>query len=113
MRIELDNKLHIHGAPEKLAAQFCAQFTLDNPLYIAARKAGRYADHLAPRLHFYERAGGSLVLPRGAANSIMQRAQEHGPVEVEDNRLVLPEIDLAFRGNLRPYQQQPFVLLWS
>ena len=106
MELSIDSKLHIHGAPEKLAAQFCAQFTLDNPLYIAARKAGRYADHLAPRLRFYERAGSSLVLPRGAANSIMRTAQEHGPVEVEDNRLVLPEIDLTFRGSLRPYQQQ-------
>ena len=37
MRLEIDNRLHLHGAPEKLAAQFCAQFTLDNPLYIAAR----------------------------------------------------------------------------
>ena len=106
MRIELDNNLHLHGAPEKLAAQFCAQFTLDNPLYIAARKAGRYTGNLPPTLSFYERANGSLTLPRGAANSIVRRAKEHAPVEVEDNRLVLPEIDLTFRGSLRPYQQQ-------
>ena len=106
MKLEIDNRLHLHGAPEKLAAQLCAQFTLDNPLFIAARKAGRYAGNLPPRLHFYERANGSLTLPRGAANSIMRRAREYGPVEIEDNRLVLPEIDLAFRGNLRPYQQQ-------
>ena len=106
MKLEIDNKLHLHGAPEKLAAQFCAQFTLPNPEYIAARKAGRYTGNLPPHLHFYKRANGSLTLPRGAANSIMRKAQEHGPVEVEDNRLVLPEIDLAFRGNLRPYQAQ-------
>ena len=106
MKLEIDNRLHLHGAPEKLAAQLCAQFSLDNPLYIAARKAGRYTGSLPPRLRFHERANGALILPRGAANSIMRKAQEHGPVEVEDNRLVLPEIDLTFRGNLRPYQAQ-------
>ena len=106
MRLEIDNRLRLHWPPEKLAAQFCAQFTLDNPLYIAARKSGRYAGHLPPHLRFCERANGSLTLPRGAVNSIMRRAQEHGPVEVEDNRLVLPEIGLTFRGSLRPYQAQ-------
>ena len=106
MRIELDNNLHLHGAPEKLAAQFCAQFTLDNPLYVAARKAGRYTGHLPPRLCFCEQANGSLIMPRGAANSIVRRAQGHGTVDVVDNRLTLPEIDLTFRGSLRAYQQQ-------
>ena len=106
MRLEIDNKLHLHGAPAELAAEIRAQFTVDYPEYISARKAGRYTGHLPPHLRFCERASGSLTLPRGAANSIMRRAREHGPVEVEDNRLVLPEIDLTFRGSLRPYQQQ-------
>ena len=106
MKLEIDNRLHLHGAPEKLAAQFCAQFTLDNPLYVAARKAGRYTGHLPPRLCFCEQANGSLIMPRGAANSIVRRAQGHGTVDVVDNRLTLPEIDLTFRGSLRAYQQQ-------
>ena len=106
MKLELNNKLHLHGAPAELAAQLRAQFTLDNPLYIAARKAGRYTGHLPPTLHFCEQADDALIMPRGAANTVWRRAREHGLVEVEDNRLVLPEIDLTFRGSLRPYQQQ-------
>ena len=106
MKVEIDNDLRLHDAPKELAAQLRAQFTLDNPLYIAARKAGRYTGHLAPHLRFCEQADGALIMPRGAANSVVRSAQEHGLVEVADNRLVLPAIDLTFRGSLRPYQAQ-------
>ena len=106
MKIELDNKLHLHGAPAELAAELRAYFAVANPEYISARKAGRYTGHLAPTLHFCEQGNGSLTMPRGAATAVWRRAREHGPVDVEDNRLVLPEIDLTFRGSLRPYQQQ-------
>ena len=106
MKLELDSKLHLHGAPEKLVAQFYAAFTLPNPEYIAARKAGRYTGHLDPRLYFCQTENRKLTMPRGTANTVWRRAREHGPVEVEDNRLVLPEIDLTIRGSQRPYQQQ-------
>ena len=106
IKLELDNRLHLHGVPAELAAQLCAQFTVDNPLFVAARKAGRYTGNLAPRLYFCQTEKGKLTMPRGAVNTVWRRARGHGPVELEDNRLVLPEIDLTFRGSLRPYQQQ-------
>ena len=40
MKLELNNKLHLHGAPAELAAQFCAQFTLDNPLSTTTATSG-------------------------------------------------------------------------
>ena len=52
MKIELDNKLHLHGAPAELAAELRAYFAVANPEYISARKAGRYTGHMAPTQNY-------------------------------------------------------------
>ena len=73
MKLEINNKLHLHGAPEKLTAQLCATFTLPNPELIAARKAGRYTGNLPPTLRFYGRTNGPLTLPSSLSDFLSAR----------------------------------------
>lgn len=106
MRVEISTTARLSGAPRQLVDELRRQYTLPNPAFVEARRQGRWTGNLEPDLQFWRKDGSDLVCPRGAVRDILLHAREHGPVEIVDNRLSLPEIDLAFRGNPRPYQLQ-------
>ena len=106
MKIIVSNKIHLHGASLALARQLEQKFTVDNPAFVSAEKMGRYTGDLEPTLHYCKTDNGVLILPRGAVNTVHGMVMAFSSVEAVDNRLVLPEIDLALRGSLRAYQQQ-------
>ncbi len=107
MKMIVDNQVRITGHQRSLLGAAQSRFVLANPEYEAAEKYGRSTRGLEPHLHFSQvDHDGSLVLPRGAARDILTMAQQHGQVEIDDRRLKLPELDLTFHGNLRPYQEQ-------
>lgn len=78
--------------------------TITNPAYADALKHGRYTGSLSPNLEFFRHEGRELVMPRGFG-LVLSRILGPG-VEWMDHRRVLPEIDLAFTGKLRSYQQE-------
>lgn len=78
--------------------------TITNPAYADALKHGRYTGHLSPNVEYFWHEGRELVMPRGFG---LELSQILGPgVEWIDNRRALTEIDLAFAGKLRSYQQE-------
>lgn len=83
--------------------------TIDNPQYIAAKRYGRWiGKRLKPTLKYYEPVPGGLRFPRGVSNQAVRLCREFmgcSPLIV-DNRRLLPEIDIAFTGELRSYQQE-------
>ena len=72
----------------------------------SAVKFGRWTKGIDRELKFYQPTTGGLILPRGAGSDIMILANQHGKVELIDNRRSLPELNFSFHGSLRPYQQQ-------
>ncbi len=85
-----------------------ARLTIDNPQYAAARKYGRWiGKKLKPHPKYYEPEVEGIRFPRGFANQAVLMCREYfgcGP-EIIDNRQLLPEIDMSFTGELRPYQE--------
>ena len=84
------------------------QLTIDNPQYKAAKKYGRWiGKKLKPQLKYYEPVVQGLRFPRGFANQAVLMCREYygKDPEIIDKRRTLPEIELSFAGQLRPYQQ--------
>jgi superfamily II DNA or RNA helicase len=86
-----------------------ARLTIDNPKYVSAKRYGRWVGkRLQPTLKYYEPVPDGLHFPRGFANQAILLCREYmgeTPRIVEQRRL-LPEIDFAFSGTLRPYQER-------
>lgn len=106
MRFEVANEIRLSGYPPALYTELTRLFTLGNPEALEAEKMGRWFDPDEQYLYFWRLEGGALVLPRGAARTVMHMAEQHGRVEVEDRRLMLPPCGYSFQGQLRPYQAQ-------
>ena len=106
MILTISKDILFAGANHPLLEEIRKRFTLPNPAYTSAKRQGRWTRHLEPELRFWRLDGKDIVLPRGAAREVLTLARQHGPVEIVDNRLSLPEIDLTFQGSLRPYQEQ-------
>lgn len=85
------------------------ELTIDNPEYLSAKKYGRWiGKKLKPQLKYYDSVVKGLRFPRGFANNAVRLCREvcgSDPLIV-DNRQLLPEIDLEFKGSLREYQEE-------
>ena len=107
--LRVSNECVLCGATPNLQAALKAALTIDNPKYQAAKQFGRWiGKQLKPQLFFYREESDALVFPRGFGNQAVLLCRQHqgmGPV-IDDQRRQLPEIDIAFSGELRPYQQQ-------
>ena len=108
MEIVISNNLCLSDVPRPLESEIKKALTLPNPVFQQAQKQGRYTGNLEPSLRFYKEARtGGLVLPRGYAKNLFSLCHSHGIRPVfEDRRRVLPDVDISFRGKLRPYQQE-------
>ncbi|MDO5675604.1 MAG: DEAD/DEAH box helicase family protein [bacterium] len=106
MHFEVSNEIRLTGYPPALHTELTGLFTMENPKALEAEKMGRWFNPDEQYLSFWRQEGSALVLPRGAAQTIMAMAKQYGPVEIDDRRLVLPPCGYSFRGQLRPYQVQ-------
>ncbi len=106
MRFEVTNEIRLSGYPPALRTKLARLFTLVNPKALEAERLGRRFDLADRFLYFWRLEGGALVLPRGAARTVMHMAEQYGRVEVDDQRLMLQPCGYEFNGQLRPYQVQ-------
>ncbi len=84
------------------------RLTIDNPKYVSAKKYGRWVGkQLKPKLKYYESVPGGIRFPRGFANQAVLLCREflRETPDIQDDRLLLPEVDCSFTGALRPYQE--------
>lgn len=109
LQLTVDRECRLAGASPALLAALKAELTIDNPKYQAAKQFGRWiGKQLKPKLFFFRQQDDGICFPRGFGNQavrICRRVSGETP-EVVDHRRTLDEIDLAFRGTLRPYQEQ-------
>lgn len=97
------------GIAPALAQALKERLTIANPEYLAAKRYGRWiGKKLKPTLVYYTEEDGGLRFPRGFANQAVLLCRElcqENP-QIVDRRQLLPEIEMQFLGELRPYQQQ-------
>lgn len=106
MHCRIAHKLFLTDIPEDIKDQIMAELTLENPKWLENLKMGRTNYKVSRHLKFYStRTNGGLILPRGYGGRLARICAKQGePVEYEDERRSLPEVDFTFRGELRPYQ---------
>ena len=102
----------LQNVSPSLASDIKKELTVSNPLYLDAKKYGRWiGKKLKPWLYFYSDTSLGLRFPRGYANQAVRLCRRyHGAEspEIIDQRRTLPEVDLHFKGELRPYQIKAF-----
>jgi len=103
MRITIAEDIRIEHGPELLLAEIRHALTIPNPAQIQAVKYGRSGWGIPPYLTFYRQEGSALVVPRGFLPRLAAMP-EWRTATIEDQRLALPLMDIAFRAVLRDYQ---------
>lgn len=89
--------------------------TVANPLYLDAKKYGRWlGKKLKPQLYFYSATSQGLRFPRGFANQAVRFCRQYvgeNQPRIIDQRRTLPEVAFSFKGELRPYQNEAFAAI--
>lgn len=92
-----------------LEQELKTRLTIENPQYLAAKKYGRWiGKKLKAQLKYYDPVPGGMRFPRGFSNQAVLLCREllGKDPEIIDKRRLLEEVDFAFCGSLRPYQQE-------
>lgn len=99
----------LHNIDLPLEQELKSRLTIDNPQYLAAKKYGRWIGRkLQPTLKYYDPVPRGLRFPRGFANQAVLICREFTgeTPEIIDKRQLLPEVEMQFLGELRPYQRE-------
>ena len=105
MKIILKNKLTLQSIPEILEPELIANLTFLNPSFLENKKMKRWNGKTQKFLKYYERIEGGLIIPRGYTGQLLSLCRGHGiKCHIEDRRRVLPEVEFAFNGVLKPFQ---------
>ena len=108
MKATLTNQLKLTQIPEEIREELIQRFQLPNPKYVDNQRMGRWNKGVPKVLRYYHRVGADgLVVPRGFMRQLilMCRGKEV-PLDIIDRRRRLPDVDLAFHGSLKPFQQR-------
>jgi superfamily II DNA or RNA helicase len=105
INITIDSKIRVTGLPESLSLAAVRDCTMKNPEYVTRQRLGKWLGGIEPTITLAGYAEDALILPRGYLGRLIARIYNAGfEYHIEDRRLLLPEIDITFRGKLRPYQ---------
>jgi superfamily II DNA or RNA helicase len=106
LKIILSNRLRLSHVPDELASQLTEKLKFPNPKWIENQRMGRWNRGTPKTLKFYRRLkGGGLIIPRGYMRQLLLMTRRQNiPVEIEDRRRKLTEVDLIFQGTLKPFQ---------
>lgn len=107
IHITIDNRLRISGGLlDSVVPSIVDRFSFENPAYLDAERCG-YSTWNKPRyITGYEMAGDLITLPRGVIRQVLGIMKKEGlAYRIDDCRRVLPPVELAFRGELRDFQQ--------
>ncbi len=99
----------LEGIDLQLEQELKSRLTIDNPKYLSAKKYGRWVGKkMQPTLKYYTSVPKGIRFPRGFSNQavLLCRESTGGNPEIIDKRLLLPEENFVFQGDLRPYQRE-------
>jgi superfamily II DNA or RNA helicase len=107
MKLEINNEICLYDFQTPLLKNVIkSNLTMDNPKFSDAEYMNRSTKEIDPYLECFYEEDDALYIPRGYGNTLCQFAAYHKePVDFIDYRQVLPEVEFAFTGTLRPYQK--------
>jgi len=106
--LTVDSEATLQGGSPEFIQALKKELTIPNPKYLDAKKYGRWVGKkLKSKLYFFKERKAGFIFPRGFANRAVLLCRKFSKVnlEIADNRLLLPEKEICFQGELRPYQQ--------
>ena len=108
LKITIDASIKLNPVPDALMEQLADRFQLLNPKWLENERMGRWNRGTKKTLRFYRRFGKTgIVIPRGYARQLLrQLKREQIPYTLDDRRRTQPEIDFAFNGELKPFQNE-------
>ncbi|MEI6259603.1 MAG: DEAD/DEAH box helicase [Deltaproteobacteria bacterium] len=106
MKIKVDHQTTVTDCRPQTIAEIRDQLTFDNPAYLENEKRN-FSNYKTPRLiECFTPFPGGLSFPRGFSKRASQIARKNGElVEGDDQRRVLPSVNVQFTGILKPFQQ--------
>ena len=106
MKIIISNKVFLQNIPTALEQKLIDRLTFQNPKWIENERMGRWNGDTDKYLCSYERIGDGLLLPRGYTRQLIGLFKRSGvQYDIDDQRLVLPEVVFKFQRVLRPFQE--------
>jgi len=107
MKILLKNILTLSGISPDVKSTIMKRLTFVNPKWLENEKAGRSNFDTERLLRFYKETGDGLKLPRGFTGQLIDLCRRFDiKYTLDDQRRVLPEIDITFAGSLKPFQEE-------
>jgi len=109
LELIVDSGLRVVGPlPPVLAEKLRSTFTIDNPVWTANDRAGRWNGATPETLDFFhEDRDGSFTVPRGALGLTIWFIRGLGlRWRLVDRSRTLPAVRLGFTGVLKPYQMR-------
>ena len=89
--------------PANLLGEIKNYLTIQNPKWTLNEKYGRYNEE-KQYIAYYVESNGVFTFPRGFMPMFLRYLGKHGvPYDIQDSSIRMP-IDVAFKGQLRPYQ---------
>jgi len=105
MQILIKNELFLSDMPPELRNEIQETLTLQNPEYLDKKRMGRWMGKTPRLIKCYATFRDKLIVPRGFGAHLVRMAKQHNvTVKYDDQRRILPEIDVSFHGNLKPFQ---------
>jgi len=107
VKIVIDHQIRLIDVPKELIDWLAEQLTFVNPKYTEAVNNGRSTYGLKPYIYLFKTIPQGIVIPRGYLGLLEETliGQGHN-IEIVDNRIILPPINVDSLINLRPYQEK-------
>jgi superfamily II DNA or RNA helicase len=107
MRITVERVLYVEDLPDVLFDTVWRELSATNPEYARRERLGLWLGEVDELVTLVDVCECKHVLPRGYIGRLLDLARKHG-VEaiVDDRRLLLPRVDISFKGELRGYQKR-------
>lgn len=107
MKIRISHHLRLSQVPESILLELIGRLQFANPKWMENERMGRWNKGVPKTLTFYQRHGtDGLIVPRGLMRSLVLLARKHQEeIIIDDQRRQMPEVNFAFCGELRPFQQ--------
>ena len=109
IEIELDSKITLKKSQLsiELLDQIRSSLTMQNPKYLEAIEHDRYFGNIAKHIYAYHEEKDCLYAYRGYMGALIPLLKQNNlSYRLIDHRRRLPELDIAFRGALRDYQER-------
>jgi len=113
VRTVIGRNLRVSGLPVRLKDELIRKLQFTNPKWLENERLGRWNGHVPKTLRFYEKVGSdTLLIPRGYMRRLLLTCRRESiQYAIDDRRRACPAEEIAFNGQLKPFQQKAVDLM--